>query len=313
MMNKMIKAAGAASLLALAVAGTTATADPLTSLYYQQSAGWGSGTASFTPGSSGYDGLFLNNLISTGVYGQALWKDVDTDTSFIDVTSFNTGNGETLSGSDNKIWEEGDLMVITELLHTNNSLTLASGGQTPAQLWVADAVAKLTIKTGDQATTLLVDPSSTTIRFAETRNRLVDTPPECATPSPLGTVCDDIFKVEVVDFDDIFFTYDGFKYAVSFQLFPGPSTNKGNPAGTTLVCDDAGCSDGLTVVDDVPAGEIWVFTPEYLPGTSSILVAASWRLVGEVRVPEPSVLALFGAGILGLGLAGRRRKQRHQQ
>lgn len=88
------------------------------------------------------------------------------------------------------------------------------------------------------------------------------------------------------------FSREGYKYTISFTLIPGPST--GGPTGDeqTLVCVTGSCA-GVTI----PEGEIWVFTPEYKPGTSSLYVAMRYD---ASLIPEPSALALFGLGATGL-------------
>jgi len=317
-MKTMMKTAGAATLLAMAVAGTTAMADPLETLYFSQNAGWLDPLVDFDTGAGmAFEG-FSDDTDQTGdgapadTYKTMSWRGTEpTPVSSIDITGYTEDNSplrfkedQTTPDADGE-WNAGDWWVITELLQINNVLQLNTGGTgiVPDPLWIADTLANLYIYSDDAETMKIFEDlnSKVQIEFWETYNTFAD----CRfSPTPLGTQCDDVFRVTEADFDPVKFWYDGVKYSIDFAVWPGPSTNQGAPAGTSLVCPnpfDARCDDV-----DVTKGETWVFTPEYNPGTSSIFVAAQWRVL---PIPEPSIVGLFGVGMLALGLAGRRRKQ----
>lgn len=302
-MKPMLKVASAAGLLTLATISSSALAAPLPFLTYQQLAGWDETTGSFDGGTSGMEGLQFANETGAAypdnTYTRMSWSGInDTGPSFIDITSHNSSDapGSSTPGE----WHAGDWAIITTLTQTNNALSInpGTGADIPNPLWSVDAVANLHIN-DNVGNNLYSDLNNvTSIEFWETYNDGVG----CASPSPLGTDCDDIFRVTALDFAPIQFQQDGYEYTVSFTILPGESTNNGAPAGQTLICSAEAPCEGV----DVPDGEIWVFTPEYNPGTSTVYVAMSYTVRA---VPEPSVVALFALGMLGLGFAARRRKE----
>lgn len=302
-MKTMLKVASAAGLLGLAAASSSALAAPLPYLTYQQYAGWDETTSAFDGGTSGMEGLAFANATGApypdNTYTRMSWTGINsTGPSFIDIYSHNSTNapGTPTPGE----WHAGDWAVITTLTQTNNALSInpGTGADIPNPLWSVDAVANLHIGDNNGSNIFSDLNNVTSIEFWETYNDGVG----CDSPNPLGTACDDIFRVTALDFAPVQFELDGYEYTVSFTILPGESTNNGAPAGQTLICSALSPCDGI----DVPDEEIWVFTPEYNPGTSTVYVAMSYTVRA---VPEPSVVALFALGMLGLGFAARRRKE----
>lgn len=308
-MKTMIKTAGAASLLAVAVASTSAVAAPLAELGFSQQAGFG--TPTFFGGSLSYkpasDVPNLDPLAPAGTNLSFAWEGAnDPVESSIAIQSYNNSTAPVadLDGTPLRYtagfagvdgdgqWNAGDWWVIDTITQTNNTLTTL-GGAIVDPLWVVDTLANLRIYADAARTDLAyADPTTTnSISFNETLN--TDSEAACAGPNPLETLCDDIFTASSDAFAPVSFVRDGYRYDLSFTLFAGTSTDNGVPAGTSEVVLN-------------PDGTITVYTPEFDPGTSSIHVAMSYM---ATAVPEPSILGLVGAGMLALGFAGRRRKQ----
>lgn len=307
-MKTMIKTAGAASLLAVAVASTSAAAAPLSQLGFSQHAGFS--TPTFSGGSLVYkpasDVPNTDPLAPAGTNTSFAWEGANTPVeSSIAIESFNNSTAPTadldgtplrytagFAGADGDgEWNAGDWWVIDTITQTNNTLT-SLGGTFTDPLWVVDTLANLRIYSDAARTDLAyADPTTTnTINFNETLN--TGTEAACTGANPLETLCDDIFTASTDAFAPVSFVRDGYRYDLSFTLLAGTSTDNGVPVGSSEVVFN-------------PDGTITVYTPEFDPGTSSIHVAMSYA---ATLIPEPSVLGLFGAGILALGFAGRRRK-----
>ena len=305
-MKTLIKTAGAASLLAMAVGSASVSALPLPYLTFSQNAGWSNQNDQFFGLGIGLTGLAFSNATSppapASTFADMSWSStINGNTSSINLTSFDSSDSPSLATDANDLWEEGETWVIDQLLQTNNVLSIQ--GTVPNPLWIADTLANLYIY-DDQGigtnTALIADlNSATTIEFWETLNEDAD---DCNSPNPLNTGCDDVYRIAAIELAPLTFDLGGYKYTIQFGLAPGPST----PGNTTsLVCTTGSCT-GVTV----PADQIWVFTPESSPGTSSLFVTMAWS-AREIpnKVPEPSVLALLGFGVLGAAFATRRRKQ----
>lgn len=320
----------AKKLLPLAVLGASfmsggASALPVSELFFSQAAGWDStGTDVFNPGSTGFTGLDFtgappadapagtNTDMSWCDQGQPVGSNIRCSSinieSYTDSSSPITLDAAFAADADG-MWNEGDWWVIDTLTQTNE--VLRTGSTIPDPLWIADTVANLRIF-DDAARTNEVSggpgflDSRVAIEFWESNNRRQEE--NCVGANPLGTLCDDVYRVQAADFADVGFVLGDYIYEISFTLIPGPSTGGTPPAviGQSLVCPDALnalCDD--VVVDD---GEIWIFTPEANPGTSSISVAMSWN--ARLRpVAAPAALALIGLGALSAGFAGRRRRR----
>lgn len=307
-MKTTLKAVSAAGVLALAAASSSALAAPLAYLTYQQHTGWDNTSWTFTPGSTGMTGLTFSGPTGGAPYPENTYTNMAWfgknagESSYIDIYSHNQNDAPTPPSEFTTPgqWAAGELAIITTLTQTNNVLTINAGVPVPNPLWRADAVADLHINAGG---TIYSDLSVTSIEFWETLNASNGV---CTSPVPHGTVCDDIFRVTAIDFDPITFVHDNYEYTISFELIPGPVTGGDSlPGDTTIVCSatatDPRCA-GLTI----PEGQIWVFTPEYNPGTSTVYVGMRWE---AHKVPEPSIVGLFALGVLGLGVAARRRKE----
>lgn len=320
-MKTMIKTVGKVSVLAMSVAAaSTALAGELDQLFFTQDTGWQDPLVSFDTSSGnafhGFDNATGGDA-PDDTYADMSWSGIDDDIrSSINLTGFDshgvnetagqfTGDFPDLIADIDGEWNSGDWWVISTLTQTNNSLGVSST-PVPNPLWIANTLSNFRIWEDEaQVLPALKEDldSMLEIDFYETLNATGC--PREDSPNPLGTTCDDIYIVAASDFSDITFANDGFVYSVAFNLVPGPSTDAdGEVVGASLVCPnefDPRCDDL-----GIPEGEIWVFTPEYNPGTSSLSIVASWS---AVQIPEPAVLGMFGIGILGMGLAGRRRKQ----
>ena len=310
-MKTFIKTAGAASLLAMAVGSASVSAAVLPYLTFSQNAGWSNQNSQFNGGPNGLTGLFFNNPTGpdapANTFADMSWTStLNNNTSSINLTSFNSSSSPTLATDADDKWQAGEFWVIDDLLQTNNVLNVTNGNNIPDPLWIADTLANLRIFSDlgiADANLLIADLNSkTTIEFYETLN----TTGTCPSDAPLGTQCDDIYRIAAIELAPLTFDYLGFKYTIDFALAPGPSKNaNGDVVGSTLVCPSADprCDDVDT------EGQVWVFTPEFRPGTSSLYVTMAWS-AQEIpnKVPEPSVLALLGFGVLGAAFATRRRK-----
>ncbi len=315
-MKTLIKTAGAASLLALGVTNANAGV-LLPELFFSQNAGFLNPVVEFNEGTL-TQGDFTGDLTGTGApddtFSKFDWYGTDSDTrssisieSYTDSDSPDTENpllggaplklNSDLTAADGSTdeWNLGDWWVIDTLTQTNNALTSIPGEDNQSPLWIIDALANLRIYSDDTRTTELFSDlgSLTRISFTETVNTAGVG--GCGSNETGGPPCEDVFTVLAADLDPVTFNHDGYKYSINFTLLPGVSTNA---AG-----DLASAQSALV---ENPDGTISVYTPEFNPGTSSIHVLAQYT---ATKIPEPAILGLFSVGMLGLGMAARRRRK----
>jgi len=292
----------AAAALGGLVSGA-AVAAPVSEFFFTQDAGW------LNPNTDGNPATYTNPIAFAGTFPFALSMENPTGagapantfggmrwtesfgggssalhvSTYYDNTSFSNGNMALGDTNGNGQWNAGEYWGISTLTQQNSVIT----GHFPNPLWVADISANLRIfgDAGHSIGAFSDLGSNTNISFWETSNRAV-----CASPAPLGSVCDDIYTISLIELAPEAFYYNGQWYTLNFTLFPGSDV---------VVCSSA--SDPGCDAFSAPApGQIAVYTRE---GTNSIIhVAMAWE------VPEPSMLSLVGLALLGLGFASRRRQ-----
>ncbi|MET0025180.1 MAG: THxN family PEP-CTERM protein [Sedimenticola sp.] len=180
---------------------------------------------------------------------------------------------------------DGDWVRINDFTHNNYVLQGGSSNSTLAP-WSALLFGGFEFtNTADYLVQEAGSPNAVTLD--ETRNAIsVD---RCVDPTPNNTACDDIFSSQGLSGTFLFYqdlTTEGFvrNYFVEFAFDPGT-----NPDDIIIGPDEDGYyqiytgEEGATTVHTMAR----VFT----------------------RIPEPSVLALFGIGLLGMGFLGRRRNK----
>lgn len=160
---------------------------------------------------------------------------------------------------------------ISKITHTNNLIPGATnwGGQ--------DIVGRLIITdSGDGPASVRVnDVSTITIALTETLNTV------CPAPNPVGTTCDDFWGFTASGLDSINFTANnGTSWLAEFRF-------------ENLV--NAVFLDGV------------VYTGEARVSSLDVQMRLTQQQVSTV--PEPTTLGIFGLGLLGLGLAKRRRQK----
>ncbi|PLW81506.1 hypothetical protein CWI75_14815 [Kineobactrum sediminis] len=343
-MKYLLKPAVAATALAVTVFAGNAAAVPLSQLYFSQSAGWVDPRADGDTNTGFFGGTNTEfSMTGTeasggagpgpdGTYTGMQWRGAPGTTSDpnpfsqISIESYNDTESNSLYGASGTSvsdlnqefantgqWNAGEFWVIDELIQENNVL-FGPASQFPNPLWRADTLADLRIFTNAGRTTQLLRdfPSTTRIEFWETVN--TEGFDDCTPTDPYATIddepwgpCADRYRVGLGEFAAISEALDGYLYTISFTLFPGAVEDS---AGNVITDGSGNPISTIVDVDPTGTGEfIDVYTPEIAPGFSKLYVAASWNVQ---KIPEPSILGLFGIGMLGLGLTAARRRKHKQ-
>lgn len=161
-------------------------------------------------------------------------------------------------------------MTISTLTH-NNVLIRNAADWGPQNIW-----GRFIITDSDGGPAVVEDDDAAiAIELTET----VNTAP-CAFPTPVGTTCDDFFAFTAIGLADLLFTAnDGSSWLAEFRF-----------ANLVNAFFDEATST--------------VYTGE--GQTSSLDVQV--RLTQVSSVPEPATLGILGLGLLGIGLAKRRKQ-----
>ena len=159
--------------------------------------------------------------------------------------------------------------TISTLTHDNVLITGTANWGGPQDIW-----GRLIITDNDGVAAKKLDSDEAiTVSLVETPNVA-----PCASPNPVNTTCDDYFAFTSIGLSDILFTAnDGSEWMASFRLWD-------------LV--------NAVQIDDT------IYTGEARASSLSVQVL----LTQVSSVPEPATLGIFGLGLLGLGLAKRRKQ-----
>jgi len=156
---------------------------------------------------------------------------------------------------------------ISTLTHNNVLITNAANWG-PQDIW-----GRLRITDSDGASSVRLDSDEAiTIALTETTNVA-----PCPAPNPVSTTCDDFFSFTAAGLTPLLFTAnDGSAWQASFRF-------------ANLV--------NAVMIDDT------IYTGEARSSSLDVEV----QLTQIRTVPEPATLGIFGLGLLGLGLAKRRK------
>ena len=278
-----------AAAVAVAVAGLagSAVAAPVSQLYFSQSSVWDTTSVVFNgaPQQLTMNAQPLSLAWTSGLNGGTSSLGL---VSYTSATSPSTGQTE---------WNAGEWFRIDRLRQDNEVLSVPANVPNPNPLWLADVLGTFKVWTDgvNGANKVLDDTTTTSIKYWETTNTT-----GCpGSPNPLGSVCDDVYTVLQLSLAPLNFVYNGYAYSVSFRL----------ETDNALVCDGSAIPqcDNETGAQPVAGELLKVYARENQD--SEIFVAAAWT-AREIPVPEPSIMALLGAGVLGLGAVARRRASR---
>jgi len=164
-----------------------------------------------------------------------------------------------------------DWMTISTLTH-NNVIIPGATSWGPQNIW-----GRFIITDSDGGPTVVEDDDSAiAISLTETPN----TTTGCATPTPVGTTCDDFFAFTAVGLADLLFTAnDGSEWVATFRF-----------------------ANFVNSFFDEATGTIYTGEAQ----TSSLDVQV--MLTSVSSVPEPATLGILGLGLLGIGMAKRRKQ-----